>query len=316
MEAVKSGHKDVVPHLLREKGNLFCESAFLEASEQREIELSLAMAAKFGSEWAPRFFVSINRVINAPIQGRACIQSTKDSPSLEGFEVLVTYGYKLDKYDLRNVCRKTLIPQDLRMTKFLLAGGTQLNGEYGKGVDPSYCLPEAVLRDVGSPLRIELVRMLLLAGADPNKEFFDPLYQIMPPSQHPALYYALKNRDREMVTLLRQHGAESSTVAHVQEYRGGRLVPTSMETIATEEKMSDVLTQPVDVVKVDPKAYIAGIRREFIQPLKPLIADYAAAMVVAMMRSTGCSPRVGLVSKLILEYVPLGFDLWKIETKD
>ena len=67
--------------------------------------------------------------------------------------------------------------------------------------------------------------------------------------------------------------------------------------------MGDVLSQPVKINKVDPKFFISSLRREFVRPMHPLIADHAAALVVAVMRATGRAPRVGLVSQIVLEFV-------------
>ena len=80
-----------------------------------------------------------------------------------------------------------------------------------------------------------------------------------------------------------------------------------------EMGLIDLFTSPIEGIKPNPDAYILGLRREFINPLKPHIAGHVAAVLVAMMRSTGLTPSVGLVSKLILDYAPLGFDLWQIK---
>jgi hypothetical protein len=131
LEWLQEGHDPFQPQ------RLGFHTAFHGASERRDLELLLHMAAEPDTAWTKKFLFCRNREVEVPVKGRAGIPSlTMDSyqsnffsgRSMEGLEVLMMYGHKLNKQlDIRSVCLEVFRGTDddpkyyLKVLKFCLA---------------------------------------------------------------------------------------------------------------------------------------------------------------------------------------------------
>ncbi|KAL7550582.1 hypothetical protein ACHAWF_013795 [Thalassiosira exigua] len=163
------------------------------------------------------------------------------------------------------------------------------------------------------PTSLDIARILLQAGADPNGYCFqgETPYDFVP-----AIFQAIRNEDPDMTKLLLSYGADISKQARFTMWTDEEELDidiVSVQDKADELNMAELLMNP-EVVPANPEFYIKEIRREFIVPLKQIARDYSAILIVAAMRSTGQVPPVGIISQLIMDYTyPFGFNLWKIE---
>eukprot|EP00978_Attheya_sp_CCMP212_P034284 scaffold142750_cov59-Attheya_sp.AAC.4 len=307
-------------------------TAFHKASRRHDLELLLHMAAEPGTIWTKRFLLCCDKVVDVPTQGRACISSMSRSffcdgydATMEGLEVMMMYGYKLKERELMGVFYNVATNAEcLRLVKFCLAVGLfdeddnadSFKLERGLGLaigGIQWCF----FRGFHAP-SIELARILLSAGANPNGCCFQ--VKIPTTDVWPALFQAIMNRDEEMTRLLVEYGADVTASAYerrrVSGHNTNRLVncieEMSIVPLATAANMLELLDPPTTLADVNKKKYVKALRRELAGPLKMLVANQSTIVIVAMMRSTGQVPPLGLITQSILEYCPLGFDFWKL----
>ena len=76
----------------------------------------------------------------------------------------------------------------------------------------------------------------------------------------------------------------------------------SIKELAEENGMSDLLVRPAEPTIPDVKAFVQHIRHEFSKPLR---VKLSGLIVVALMRSTGQVPPVGVVSSTIISFCNL-----------
>jgi hypothetical protein len=305
-------------------------TAFHEASARGDVGLLLAMAAEPGSPWTKRFLVCSSEIVEAPTQGRRCIPSLSGecgesffqdalTVSMEGLEVACMYGYTLKTRDFAGSILLQAMggdPRKVQMFKFGLA--------VGRGEHEKLCLEQCLGNAIGGdnscffngshPTSYELARILLKAGANPNGYCFQggTPYDFVP-----AIFQSLKNRDVEMTKLLLAYGADLSQNAQFSnwEREEGLDFPTeSIQSKATEVGMEDLLIPHEDnLMTADPGAYVKELRQDLTTPIRLCVADQSAILTVAMMRFTGFTAPLGMFSQMILEYCPLGFELWAID---
>lgn len=293
-------------------------TAFHEVSDHgADLDVLLAMAAHpYGTEWSKRYFFSQNKVTNAPVQGRPQIKTEKclfrvgKALSLEGLEVLLMCGYKLTEEDVVavSVLAGREPEQHLRTIKFCLAA--KKSNIAGNLSLLNYCLGVAIggpLQFLGGevqPTCIELARILLQAGADPNGKCLEDDYW---DGFTPAFCQALKNRDSEMAKLLLEYGADPNQPAIEGSWAwdGSSYLEESIspKTIAAENGMEDILLrQQAPITKANPQSYLEELRCEFLAQVKEVASNQTALLVVACMRATaGHAPPLGLLCKTVLE---------------
>lgn len=333
-DAAKSEDYDLAKMLINDGADPFSASttvwdpngvsAFQEVSAQGNIEMLLAMAALPGCVWNQRFLLSRNAVLDAPTRGRSCIPNasscsgnffhSKSHTSMESLEVMMMFGYHLKRRDFEySLIPLAFVDRNMRALKFAVAS----EGSLGD-LKLEQCLGMAIGGNHGSfirgthPTSFNCARMLLKLGADPNGYCFqgDTPYDFIP-----ALFQAVQNKDEEMTSLLMAYGADSSRVAQFSSWTAEdeldiEEVPIAQK--AKENNMSHLLVPPKTLMAANPDDCIKEFRRELEAPLKQIVPEYSGALIVAVMRATGNAPPVGLMSRLMLAYCPLGHDLWEI----
>ena len=308
-------------------------TAFRETSATEDIGLLFEMCAKPGTQWSDRFVVSTNSIMHAPCEGRDSIPSAStysgnffpstEYTSLEGPEVTMMYGYSLKSRDFEyNILPLAFRdPNNLSMLKLGIAASQvelKLDQCLGMAIGGSH---SSFMNHGTHHSSVELARILLKAGASPNGYCFqgETPYDFVP-----AVFQAIKDRDEEMTRLLVCYGADVSKSAQFSSWTDeGELdiEHVSIQTIAEQANTTELLLPPATALVADPESYAQELRKEFEAPLRRLIAEHSliaehtSILVVAMMRSTGRVPRAGLISTLILDYCPLEFNLWKIESE-
>ncbi|CAB9524020.1 expressed unknown protein [Seminavis robusta] len=335
-EALRSGDRDNVLKLIKEGTDPFAyptsffglgeeSTVFHEASSRGDVEMMLAMAAEPETEWKGRFLLSVQQVVDSPSKGRSCIPTATGSSgnffmfgqglSFEGLEILMTYGYCLKRRDFEGICGLWARdpPKYLRMLKLCLATTKReklnLNSCLGLAIGGAH----GCFINGRQPSSLELAEILLKAGADPDGYCFQGN---TPYDFTPALFQALVNGDSDMATLLISYGADVSKDAQMSEWTDDDELDVehvSIQAKAEEVGMADILCNTEAPRTADPEAFFKELRHEMSGPLKLAVAEHSAILVATMMRCTGCSAPVGFFSKLIVEYCPLGFDLWKVE---
>jgi hypothetical protein len=337
LEWIKQG-RDPFPDLFPYFDDPFgSETPFQQASKRRDLELMLHMVAEPGIAWTKRFLFCRNSEVAVPAKGRACISSLNLSyqyngvgdgdryyfaykgNSTEGLEVLMMYGYKLSEGDIRNIFfDKFHMPDEdptylLKMVKFCLAntssslatGGS--SNEIGKNhlVDAIFELAAMgfswrnILRAEHRYYVVELTRVLLKAGANPNSQ-----------GSCPALFFAIIYRFKEMVKLLIEYGADVSAVSPPghgwllnngdgpTSYYHGEAI--SVAFAAESHGMLElILDRPATPVVVNAREYIHQLRLEITLPLRIAISEI---LVGAFMRATGQTPPVGIISSSIFAF--------------
>jgi hypothetical protein len=304
-------------------------TAFHEASGRHDLELLLHMAAEPGTIWTKRFLLCCNKVVEVPAQGRAYISSMNESffcagydATMEGLEVMMMYGYKLKEREFIGFFYKVLNrPELLRFVKFCLAAGFLKENdkagiipllERGLGLALGGSQHDCIFNPrMKVPSSIELAKILLSAGANPNGSCNR---RQTPNEVWPVLFQAIYNGDEEMTRLLIEYGADVTASARVSPWGNGQdMEEVSIVRVATHANMRlELLDLPTTLADVNAKEYVKALRRELARPIKMVVANHSAIVIVAMMRSTGQVPPLGLVSQSILEYCPLGFDFWKL----
>eukprot|EP00978_Attheya_sp_CCMP212_P024224 scaffold75836_cov51-Attheya_sp.AAC.1 len=310
-------------------GGLDQSTAFYEASRRHDLELLLHMAAEPGTTWTKRFLLCRDKEVEVPTQGRACISSMSGKKSffsvhhratMEGLEVMMMYGYKLKEGDLMGVCFNVAKhPECLRLVKFCLAAGLFDKDDNVGSIELERGLGFAIGGNDSCckgfhASSIALARILLSAGANPNGDCFKSL------EFWHALFQSIKNRDEEMTRLLLEYGADATASADDSRWtillnNNGQVVDIeqiSIVSLATEANMLELLDPPTTLADVNKKEFVKALRRELARPLKMLVANQSAIVIVAMMRSTGQVPPLGLITQSILEFCPFGFDFWKL----
>jgi len=312
-EAILNGDRNLALQRIEEGANPFAffggpaVSAIQEASANGDIELLLAMAAEPGTTWTKRFLLCRKQIMDVPLNGRECIPNRSffyeaRYASKEGVEVMLMYGYKLRSSDfLQSICPQVLADpvKNLELLELGLAASTFAIADLNL---------EAVLRyafrgDNIFPGLLQLARTLLRAGVNPNgiSSYLDP----------PVLFRAIDNGDEDMTRLLVAFGADTTRIVELVSETGEHEL-VSIYELAEEVGMADLLVPPGNLERADP-GYMAELRKKFEAPIKQIVPDYSALLVVAVMRATGCAPPIGLMSKLVLEY-SFDFGLWRIET--
>lgn len=293
------------------------DSPFDAALRRGDLELMLKMAAKPGTQWTQRFLLSRNQIVAVPCEGRESIPlvtsplfgGRSDLASIEGLEIMMMYGYELKDGDFDLLFPHAIYRQrHMKLLKLALAVSALGSGEWKlqQAIDAylGALLPWDMRWNQTSTLdTLELVRILLKSGVNPN---------FLVDGESTMLSLSLHYRDKQMATLLVSFGADSSLL-----WRSGAAgdeEEVSIRDKAEELGMSDLLIPPERLEMADPAACIADLRKELEAPIRELVPDYSSILVVAVMRNTGCAPPLGLMSKLVLEYSPLGFDFWKMET--
>jgi hypothetical protein len=149
-----------------------------------DLQLLLHMIAKPGTAWTKKFVLSAEAVVDVPVQPRDCIAALSESStmdflsdykgdSMEGWEVMVMFGYRLTPHDLDTVC----IPAQARpedcypRLKFSLASmmfDATICDDSRPLLDLSWSLETAIGLFPDLVRNIDLARFLLSAGANPN----------------------------------------------------------------------------------------------------------------------------------------------------
>jgi hypothetical protein len=304
------------------------ETPFDQASESRDLELLLHMVAEPGTAWTKRFLFCRNSEVEVPVKGRACIPSLGSNLlysfhgfSMEGLEVLMMYGYKLEKYDINTLCGRFVITAEisrpnytiLKMVKFCLAT-TTAGSNLATRDSPSdmMCKTDleilfffiATVRTGTIQLaRLELARVLLKAGVSPMPPlpFSEEPWESVPP-----VFSANRNRHIYMVKLLIAFGgAELPSSVRVVRWNTDQnmdevLVDISQLSLAEEDGMLDLLLdRPATPVVVNASEYIQQLRLEITKPLRLAISEI---IVVTFLRGTGQPPPMGVLSYSILSF--------------
>jgi hypothetical protein len=308
-------------------------TAFHEASALGDLGLLLAMAGEPGVPLVERFLVCCSKIVAVPTKGRDCIRSLDSSRcsgnlfrvprtvSMEGIEVAVMYGYILKPRDLEYSMIPEATagdPRKIQMLKFGFAIGCgealRLEQRLERWLDAAVDGEYTSFANGWHRISPEPVRMLLKIGANANG------YSCFPGGMAPynfasPLFQALQNRDADMAQLLVAYGADLSPqdaqFSSWTEDHAGRIIETVSIQLVEEVGMTELLTIPAeDIITADPDAYFKEIRHELTAPLRHCVAEYSAILTVAMMRMTGSPAPPGMFSEIILDYCPLGFDLW------
>jgi hypothetical protein len=295
---------------------------FHEASKSRDLELLLHMAAESGTAWTKRFLFCRNREVEVPVKGRICIPALcskngdcfffQDGISMEGLEVLKMYGYKLKSLDLECIYHLFASTDDrpqfhrLKVLKLCLAtAGSNLatwkSDAWWDGMifTLDFGLHLAITCVTSPELaRVELVRVLLKAGANPNNPQF---------LSWPLLLHAIQGRQTNMVKLLIEYGAELPSVVQEERYNRdeGTIESVDISTLAVAEEngmLELILDRPSTPVVVNAHEYIHQLRLEITKPLRLAISGI---LVVAFMR-TGKAPPVDIILSSILSFC----DFW------
>jgi hypothetical protein len=240
---------------------------------------------------------------------------------MEVLEVLMMYGYKLEiKDDLHTICEQFVTTAEdgpnynlLKMVKFYLAAtaGSKLAvRDSPSDIISMISLPELLSRSptgTTPPMmqlaRVELVRVLLQAGANPNPS--KSLAMIANDSFFfPPLSWAIRNNDNEIAKLLIKFGAEEMSLvedfpwSHTSGFY--ETVEISTLAVAEENGMLDLLLdRPATPVVVNASDYIQHLRLEITKPLRLAISEI---IVVAFMRGTGQPPPMGVILYSILSF--------------
>jgi len=306
---------DLAQQLAKEDWDPFKEvtaancTAFQLVSKVGDLEAMLAMAAKPGTQWTARFLLSRNKVVEVPMEGRESIPlvSSPFGPrsqyaSMEGLEVMMMYGYKLKENDLDRHLLLLEFSQETPSKLIQLALATSVIGSGNWIPRPvvrwAFSIPWWGIR-WNQPSTLQLVRILLKAGAKmmaTNRFLFD----------------AVDNRDEEMLKLLVSFGIASNVRVCDPVYGDSYEHSLTFRDYVERAGLSDLLIPPDRLEIADPAACVAELRKEFEADIKKSVPDHSSILVVAAMRNTGLAPPLGLMSKLVLEYTNLGFDLWKL----
>jgi hypothetical protein len=333
LEWIKQGRNPFPDDLAFFEDPFFSETPFQQASKRRDLELLLHMVAEPGTAWTKRFLFCRNSEVAVPAKGRACISSLDlsridgggggryyfgtEGNSMEGLEVLTMYGYKLSEGDIDNISfDEILMPDDdptylLKMVKFCLAttSSSLATGESSNEIGKNH-LVDAIFESLAfePPWNlwaedryyiVELARVLLKAGANPN-----------PQGSCPALFGAIIYRFKEMAKLLIEYGADVSAVCPpghgwlVDNGEGSfRHYPGEAVSVALAAERHGMLElgldRPATPVVVNAREYIHQLRLEITMPLRIAISEI---LVVAFMRATGQTPPVGIISSSIFSF--------------
>lgn len=305
-DAIRSDKREAAFQMIRQgfdpfkeydrPGVYYYRTSFHAAIARDDIEMLLAMAAKPGTRWRKCFSISQGQVIDVPVEGRAVIatrgvlRQEKDfrgfTFSLQGAEAMAMCGY------WRNVADHDWhsgLSGDIRILKFYLAAGKLTAGDRGKN-----CILGAACRS-----KFDWVRLLLQAGIKPCS------YDIFLSAINIFARCDKKKHSDELAKLLVTYGIDILKDISEAEHVARRV---------DEVGMRKALTLPEHPIIPDPEACIRDCRLELEAPLRREVCNISGSLVVAMMRSTGSVPPAFLMSQLILDYCPFGFDLWKVES--
>lgn len=346
-DAVRNGDRDRVLQLLQEGANPFdvgassfggqneffsmvtySSNGFDVAGRKRkpDIGLLLHMFAKPGTLWENRFLVSRHESVLAPLHGRSLqtppsmlfLMQGRNEPggllrnpngvTMEALELLLVYGYTLSFEDFETILGnedtwKELLALVLA-AELPIVSEAILNKLMSKAIGSSHFIPSRCANDPLSCKKVtttlpfsnlDLATAMLKSGADPNALYVET--HSAPENSPPYLIKALQNEDEPMINLLIKYGA--------------RIDSDGVMEMASQVGLKHLLVANQQVVAA-PGNYGKQLRKQFMWCFYREVKQRSALLTVACIRQTGLVPQKHLMSNLILEYCPLGFNLWKV----